>query len=182
VDLHLYYYGTNSATIQVNHYERLTPLTVSKQSLRGKIENITRGDCIVTFSRKSCYAIKNTIETKTPFKSAIIYGALPPETRAEQAKLFNDPASKYDVLVASDAIGMGLNLNIKRIIFESLSKFNGEFQRPLTVSQTKQIAGRAGRFKTQWEQGEVTSLFQQDLHELQRKMKMTAPKLTVFCA
>lgn len=51
-----------------------------------------------------------------------MYGQLPPETRSQQARLFNDPTSGYDILVASDAIGMGLNLNIRRIIFHSLLK------------------------------------------------------------
>ena len=50
------------------------------------------------------------METKTQFKAAIIYGSLPPEARAEQARVFNDPSSDYKILIASDAIGMGLNL------------------------------------------------------------------------
>ena len=55
-----------------------------------------------------------------------MYGALPPETRRQQAQLFNSAGSGYSVLVASDAVGMGLNLNIARIIFYALHKFNGE--------------------------------------------------------
>lgn len=55
-------------------------------------------------------------------RCCVVYGQLPPETRSQQARLFNDPTSGYDILVASDAIGMGLNLNIRRIIFHSLLK------------------------------------------------------------
>lgn len=58
-----------------------------------------------------------------------------------QALMFNDARSDFDVLVASDAIGMGLNLNISRIIFSTMEKFDGEEIRDLTVSEIKQIAG-----------------------------------------
>jgi ATP-dependent RNA helicase SUPV3L1/SUV3 len=54
--------------------------------------------------------LKKEIEEKTGLRCAVVYGRLPPEIRAEQAALFNDPNSGFDVLVASDAIGMGLNL------------------------------------------------------------------------
>lgn len=56
----------------------------------------------------------------------MVYGQLPPETRSAQARLFNNPSSGLDVLVASDAVGMGLNLNIKRVVFHSLLKFNDD--------------------------------------------------------
>lgn len=67
-----------------------------------------------------------------------------------QAHIFNDPDSGYDVLVASDAVGMGLNLNIRRIIFHSLQKFEGTQTAPVSVSMIKQIAGRAGRRGSRW--------------------------------
>lgn len=75
----------------------------------------------------------------------MVYGALPPETRRQQARLFNEPGSGYDILVASDAVGMGLNLNIKRIVFHTLFKYEGFQLRKISDSQIKQIAGRAGR-------------------------------------
>ena len=62
-----------------------------------------------------------------------------------QAQLFNDPDSGYDVLVASDAVGMGMNLNIRRIVFHTMQKFEGTETVPVSVSMVKQIAGRAGR-------------------------------------
>lgn len=58
-----------------------------------------------------------------------------------QATKFNDASSEFDVLVASDAIGMGLNLNISRIIFSTMKKFDGFENRDLTVAEVKQIAG-----------------------------------------
>lgn len=82
------------------------------------------------------------MELATNHKCCVVYGALPPETRTQQAKLFNDPNSEYDVLVASDAVGMGLNLNIRRVVFYSLDKFDGDAKRPIPAPQVKQIAGR----------------------------------------
>lgn len=61
---------------------------------------------------------------------------------ALQATMFNDTKSEFDVLVASDAIGMGLNLNISRIIFSTMKKFDGVEMRELTIPEIKQIAGK----------------------------------------
>ncbi|KAK7819802.1 dexh-box atp-dependent rna helicase dexh16 [Quercus suber] len=72
---------------------------------------------------------------------SVVYGSLPPETRTRQATMFNDASSDFDVLVASDAIGMGLNLNISRIIFSTMKKFDGIEMRDLMVPEIKQIAG-----------------------------------------
>ena len=77
---------------------------------RGDARTSRAGDCVVAFSRKDIYALKAQIEAQTKHRCAMVYGRLPPETRAQQARLFNEPNSGYDVLVASDAIGMGLNL------------------------------------------------------------------------
>jgi superfamily II RNA helicase len=74
-----------------------------------------------------------------------------------KAELFNDPESEYEVLVASDAIGMGLNLNIARVVFSTMYKFDGHQRRPLTDSEIKQIAGRAGRYRSIFPTGEVTA-------------------------
>ncbi|TPX30918.1 hypothetical protein SmJEL517_g05631 [Synchytrium microbalum] len=145
-------------SMTVRHYKRLTSLSMSPHSLNGRLDKIQKGDCVVTFSRMDIFGLKREIETATGLRCAVIYGGLPPEIRSEQARLFNDPASGFDVLVASDAIGMGLNLNIRRIIFERVEKYNGVDQQVLTVSQIKQIAGRAGRFNTIYSAGEVTTL------------------------
>ena len=66
--------------------------------------------------------------------SHTISGGLPPDARKEQARLFSAPDSGYDVLVASDAIGMGLNLSIKRIIFSTVEKYDGRMKRKLFSS------------------------------------------------
>lgn len=134
--------------VHIHEYERLTPLQVEPRSLRGRLSNLQKGDCIVAFTVLGIHALRREIEKSTGKKCAIVYGSLPPETRAQQARLFNDPDNDYDFLVASDAIGMGLNLAIKRVIFESTIKNNGVSYVPLQISEVKQIAGRAGRYKT----------------------------------
>ena len=95
---------------EVHTYERLSPLSVMSTSLRRRLSSLRKGDCVVVFSRVGIHAMKKEIETQTQKRVAIVYGSLPPEIRAQQAKLFNDPDNDYDILVASDAIGMGLNL------------------------------------------------------------------------
>lgn len=133
---------------EVRNYERLTPLEMDDQEIGPRLEGLRPGDCIVAFSKMDIHMIKANIQKKYGHQVAIVYGSLPPETRAHQARLFNDPDSGYDILVASDAIGMGLNLSIKRIIFNSTYKFNGFEVVRMSLPHLKQIAGRAGRFKT----------------------------------
>ena len=82
--------------------------------------------------------------------------------------------------MASDAIGMGLNLNIGRIIFSSLLKFDGDSMKPLSVSQAKQIAGRAGRYGTEFSDGKVTCLERRDMDQLIKYMDSTPAEITVI--
>ncbi|GAA5828219.1 hypothetical protein JCM11251_002641 [Rhodosporidiobolus azoricus] len=131
-------------TCVVKRYQRLSPLKVADYSLEGDLSRIRRGDCLVTFSRSNIFAFKRAVEEKTGLRVAVAYGGLPPEVREEQARAFN--AGEYDVLVASDAVGMGLNLKIRRIVFESLHKWDGQSEIQLPIPQIKQIAGRAGRY------------------------------------
>jgi ATP-dependent RNA helicase SUPV3L1/SUV3 len=95
--------------------------------------------------------------------------------RKAQAQLFNEEGSGYDVLVASDAVGLGLNLNIKRIVFYSLNKFDGVKDRALTVSETLQVAGRAGRFRSRWPEGYATTFHSEHAGALRRYLKGKVP-------
>ena len=88
----------------VHKYKRLSPLVVAERSLNNSFRGLRPGDAVVSFSRVSLHKIKQTIQTQTGRQCAIIYGALPPEVRSQQAALFNDPNSGYDILVASDAM------------------------------------------------------------------------------
>ena len=96
--------------IEIHTYKRLSPLQTMSTSLRGRLSDLRKGDCVVVFSRVGIHLMKEEIEKVKQKRVAVVYGSLPPEIRAQQAKLFNDPDSDYDILVASDAIGMGLNL------------------------------------------------------------------------
>lgn len=96
--------------LTIHRYERLTPLQVADQSLDGDLKKIEDGDCIVSFSRSGIFNLKKNIEATVGKRCAVVYGALPPETRSEQARLFNEVGNGVNVMVASDAVGMGLNL------------------------------------------------------------------------
>ncbi|RVW82692.1 DExH-box ATP-dependent RNA helicase DExH18, mitochondrial [Vitis vinifera] len=148
------------------HYERFKPLVVEAKTLLGELQNVRSGDCVVAFSRREIFEVKLAIEKHTNHRCCVIYGALPPETRRQQASLFNDPDNEYDVLVASDAVGMGLNLNIRRVVFYSLSKYNGDKIVPVPATQVKQIAGRAGRRGSRYPDGLTTTLHLDDLDYL----------------
>jgi ATP-dependent RNA helicase SUPV3L1/SUV3 len=84
----------------------------------------------------------------------------------------------YNVLVASDAIGMGLNLNIRRIVFSEIAKFNGTETVILSPAQVKQIAGRAGRAKSQYPEGYVTTFADADMPLLEQCMKADNAEIT----
>ena len=94
----------------VHEYERLTKLQMDEKSLEGSFKELRKGDCIVTFSVVNIHALRTEVERKTGRRAAVVYGSLPPETRAQQARLFNEEGNEYDYLIASDAVGMGLNL------------------------------------------------------------------------
>jgi ATP-dependent RNA helicase SUPV3L1/SUV3 len=129
----------------INEYERLGELRPEEESLQKGIQDLRKGDCVVMFSKKKILNMKADIEAETNLKCAVVYGALPAETRSAEANKFN--AGKCDILVASDAIGMGLNLKIDRVLFSTHKKFDGHQNTKIEPPQVKQIAGRAGRFK-----------------------------------
>lgn len=161
---------------ELRTYKRFAELKVSVQCLAKSLKdvnsykNVQAGDCIVAFSRNDIFAIKREIETATSYKCCVIYGSLPPETRSEQARRFNNPNSGYDILVASDAIAMGLNLSIRRIIFNSIYKHDGTGIVRLGHSAVKQISGRAGRRNSLYPFGEVTCRVPEDMEYLRQCM------------
>lgn len=106
-------------------------------------DDVQNGDALIVFSKKSVLDVAGRLEEQK-INASVIYGSLPPEIRRRQMHLFNKGKTK--VVVATDAIGMGLNLPVKRIVFLQAEKYDGVSRRPLLVSEVKQIAGRAGRF------------------------------------
>ena len=122
--------------------ERLSELTYKGKS---KISRIPERSAIVSFSVSEVYAIAELIRRQKG-GAAVIMGALSPRTRNAQVELYQN--GDVDYLVATDAIGMGLNLDIKHVSFAKLSKFDGRKERNLYPNELAQIAGRAGRYKT----------------------------------
>jgi ATP-dependent RNA helicase SUPV3L1/SUV3 len=160
--------------IEVNEYDRLAPLRMTHLIPNRSDWPLTlrAGDCVIAFSRKRIMELKKDIERlwSGEMRCGVVYGKLPPLSRSHQAELFNDPNNDVDVLVASDAVGMGLNLNIRRIIFTSTSKFDGSQMRSLTDDEIKQIAGRAGRYQSLYQEGLVTAIDRRDHQRIRRAL------------
>lgn len=178
----------------VHRYDRLSPLKTMESAIEGDYGNLQKGDAVVAFSRLSLHVLKRNIEERTGRRCAIIYGSLPPEVRVQQAALFNDPNNDYDFIVASDAIGMGLNLEIRRVVLESVTKFDGNQNRLLTYPEIKQIGGRAGRYRTaqsanntdkesaeEEKVGYVTTMDRADLRSVQRAFAKKVDDIEAAC-
>uniref|UniRef100_UPI002588A879 adenylosuccinate synthetase n=1 Tax=uncultured Clostridium sp. TaxID=59620 RepID=UPI002588A879 len=125
---------------EFKEYKRSIPLEVEDKNF--SYSYVEEGDAIVVFSKKKVLQIAKQY-SEQGIKTSIIYGDLPPEVRRKQYDMFINKENK--ILVTTDAIGMGVNLPIKRIIFLDIQKFDGEEIRSLTSQEVKQVAGRAGR-------------------------------------
>ena len=107
-----------------------------------KLSRLPKRSAIVAFSAEEVYAVAEMLR-RFRGGAAVVMGALSPRTRNAQVQMFLN--GEVDYLVATDAIGMGLNLDVAHVAFASLRKFDGRRTRRLTVSEMAQIAGRAGR-------------------------------------
>lgn len=107
------------------------------------LKSLRHGDAVVAFSRREVLTLRDGIAANG-HPVSVVYGALPPEVRRREAERF--ASGESHILVATDAIGMGLNLPIRRVLFSTLVKFDGLDDRLLTEAEVHQIAGRAGRF------------------------------------
>lgn len=125
----------------IQNHKRLAPLSYAG-ICRG-IRDIRPGDALICFSRKSVLSTAAQLERKG-FKTSVIYGALPPQARRNEVRKYLSGES--NVVVATDAIGLGISLPIARVIFAETSKYDGKKTRQLNVAEVKQIAGRAGRY------------------------------------
>ncbi len=137
----------------VRRHERLVPLRPDRGgfSLPAGVEP---GDALVVFSRKAVHAVAAEVAA-AGLRASVIYGALPHDVRHEEARRFDE--GETDVVVATDAIGMGMNLPIRRIVFVEQQKYDGHDMRTLRPDEVQQIAGRAGRFG-RYEEGLFTAL------------------------
>ena len=119
--------------------ERYSKLTYSGYR---KISRLNRKSAVIAFSVDDVYAIAELIRRQKG-GAAIIMGSLSPRTRNSQVELYQ--SGDVDFLVATDAIGMGINMNIDNVSFSNFNKFDGKKTRQLNLSEISQIAGRAGR-------------------------------------
>ena len=126
--------------IEFINRNRLSKLTYSGHK---KISRINRKTAIIAFSAEEVYAIAELIRRQKG-GAAIVMGSLSPKTRNAQVNLYQ--SGDVDFLVATDAIGMGINMDIDHIYFSNLKKFDGKKLRRLNLSEIGQIAGRAGRY------------------------------------
>ncbi|MGM0844867.1 MAG: DEAD/DEAH box helicase [Bacillota bacterium] len=126
--------------VEIIEYSRDIPLEVEQREF--SLKQAKRGDALVCFSRRRVLETASRLQNNGHTVS-MIYGSMPPETRKKQMQRFVKGETK--VIVATDAIGMGLNLPIRRIVFLENDKFDGTRRRTLTSQEVKQIAGRAGR-------------------------------------
>ena len=137
---------------EVIRHERMVPLTLQEETIT--LDEIEDGDALIAFSKRNVLLMAEELRARGR-PASVIYGALPYATRRLQMQRFLDGETK--LLVSTDAIGMGLNLPIRRVVFTRDTKFDGRTSRPLKPSEVKQIAGRAGRFGV-YDEGFVTSL------------------------
>lgn len=128
--------------LEIDTRERFSELTHGGPA---KITKLPKRSAIVAFSADEVYAIAELIR-RHKGGAAVVMGALSPRTRNAQVELYQN--GEVDYLVATDAIGMGLNLDVDTVAFAGRWKFDGQRQRALTAAECGQIAGRAGRFRS----------------------------------
>ena len=146
-----------NAEYTIHRHERLAPLVFAGQ-ISG-MDQVQDGDAVIVFSRRAVLATAGELQ-KLGKKASVIYGALPPASRREEVRKF--ASGENTVVVSTDAIGMGISLPIKRVIFRELTKFDGIDDRTLTGDEIRQIAGRAGRYGI-YDKGEVLSVAHPDI-------------------
>ena len=129
-------------SITIKNMKRFSSLQYTGKT---KLHRMPRRSAIVSFSVNDVYEIAELVKRKHG-GTAVVLGALSPKTRNAQVELYE--SGEVDYLVATDAIGMGLNMDINHVSFAKVNKFDGRVTRPLTTSELAQIAGRAGRYKS----------------------------------
>ncbi|MFD1627112.1 helicase-related protein [Azospirillum griseum] len=150
--------------LEVIEFTRKSPLRVQEEKV--PLTDVRRGDAVIAFSRRDVMGLRHDLLARG-HTVAVIYGALSPEVRRAEARRFRDGSA--DVLVATDAIGMGLNLPVARVVLSTTRKYDGREERELTPSEIRQIGGRAGRFGLQ-EDGRVAVLEGESINPVRRAL------------
>ena len=159
-------------TYEINRYERKTALLCEEEPFEFP-DDVQEGDALIVFTKRAVLDIAGRLERRG-VKASVIYGSLPPEIRRRQIHLFSTGETK--VVVSTDAIGMGLNLPVKRIVFVQTDKFDGKHTRPLQVAEIRQISGRAGRFGI-YDTGYVTAVGEEGLEYIHDNFNETEPEV-----
>ncbi|NQY24971.1 MAG: RNA helicase [Campylobacteraceae bacterium] len=126
--------------LEIVKFQRKNPLEVMTKHT--SLNSLEPGTAIIAFSRAEVLKLKSRLNKK--HKVSVIYGNLSPEVRRDEARRFRE--GETTILIATDAIAMGLNLPIKTILFSNHKKFDGISKRGLLVNEIVQLAGRAGRY------------------------------------
>ncbi len=138
-------------------HERLAPIKVADKAW--PLETLQPRTILVAFSRRMVLHLKSELE-QLKRSVSVVYGALPPEVRRKQADRFAN--GETEICVATDAVGMGLNLPADYVCFYEVEKYDGETVRLLRPSEVQQIGGRAGRYGYA-QAGEVGAIYRRDL-------------------
>lgn len=126
---------------EIIEHERLTPIKVAEKHY--SLENLPAHTILVAFTRQGVLDLKTKLE-RLGRSVSVVYGSLPPEVRRRQADRFAN--GETDICVATDAVGMGLNLPADVVCFYEIEKFDGRSVRRLLPTEVRQIGGRAGRY------------------------------------
>jgi ATP-dependent RNA helicase SUPV3L1/SUV3 len=128
--------------VSIKHNDRLVPLRPLPDAI--SLNQLPERSAVVAFSRTAVLRLKAEIEAIHKKPCAVIYGALPPDVRREQARRVRSGECPY--VVATDAIGMGINFPVDHVFLTETTKYDGRMERPLRAEEVLQIIGRAGRF------------------------------------
>ena len=157
-------------TYELHRYERKTRLLCEEEPFSFP-EDVREGDALIVFTKKMVLDIAGRLERRG-IRVSVIYGSLPPEIRRRQIRIFAEGQTR--IVVSTDAIGMGLNLPVRRIVFVQTDKFDGKQTRRLKTEEIHQIAGRAGRFGL-YDPGYVTAVGQENLDYIREHFHDTEP-------
>jgi ATP-dependent RNA helicase SUPV3L1/SUV3 len=155
--------------LEVHLLKRKGPLNMDVAPV-GKLRNLRKGDAVIAFSRREVLKWRD-LATEAGLSVATVYGNLSPEVRRAQAQRFRDGAA--DVVVGTDALAMGLNMPIARIVMTTTIKYNGVEEEEISAALARQIAGRAGRFGVH-EEGLVAG-FDGETHAVMRSLLKEKP-------
>lgn len=159
-------------TVEIHRYERKTRLICEDEPFSFP-EDVREGDALIVFTKRMVLDIAGRLERRG-MRVSVIYGSLPPEIRRRQIRIFSEGETR--IVVSTDAIGMGLNLPVRRIVFIQTEKFDGKNTRPLKTAEILQIAGRAGRYGI-YDTGYVNAVGREGLRYIREHFHEKEPKV-----